>query len=273
MSELLLLLREEGHTSLPQTTQTLLGTKHHRVLQVMISNRETVCEGAYIYLGIKNGLEKIISPHVYHESEISVFIHINGMQIYNNSQIQVWPITVKIFHSKYICKPFVAGIYCEDSKPQSSSNYLYDCVEEAKNLIKNGIELHGRRYSIKISGIIADAPARAFIKCCKPPNSFFACERCITKGISVGNKRAIKRVYPEINCTKRNKESFLKQEQPEHHKNNIESALLQLPNFDIINSVVIDSMHLLYLGVMKLLLKKWIMKKVLQSLKDIKYTV
>lgn len=46
VTELLFLLREEGHTSLPQTAQTLLGTKHHRVLQVMTSNRET--EGAYI---------------------------------------------------------------------------------------------------------------------------------------------------------------------------------------------------------------------------------
>lgn len=56
---------------------------------------------------------------------------------------------------------------------------------------------------------------------------------------SVGNKRSIKRIYPEMNCTKlyiRNKESFLKQEQSEYHKENIKSALLQLPNFDIIIS-------------------------------------
>jgi len=56
VTELLTLLREEGHTSLSQTAQTLLGTKHHCVLQVMTSNRET--EGAYIYLGIQKGFEK-----------------------------------------------------------------------------------------------------------------------------------------------------------------------------------------------------------------------
>lgn len=75
--------------------------------------------------------------------------------------------------------------------------------------------------------------------------------------------------YPEMNCTKRSKESFLKQKQTEHHKDNIGSALLQLPNFDVINSVAIDSMHLLYLGVIKMLLEKWIVKKSIAGLKKL----
>jgi len=44
-------------------------------------------------------------------------------------------ISVKIVHSNYVCKPFIAGIYCGDSKAQSSNNYLYDFVKEAKSLI------------------------------------------------------------------------------------------------------------------------------------------
>lgn len=39
------------------------------------------------------------------------------------------------------------------------------------------------------------------------------------------------------------------------------SPLLILPNFDIINNVVLDSMHLLYLGVIKYLLESWTAKK------------
>lgn len=142
VTELLLILREKGHASLPKKAQALLGTKHYRMLHVMQSNRET--EGAYMYLGIQNGLEKLISPDVYRENEISVLIHIDGMQIYNNSQIQVWPITVKIFHSNYVCKPLVAGIYCGDSKPRSSNDYLDDFVKDARNLTNNGVDLHGK---------------------------------------------------------------------------------------------------------------------------------
>lgn len=42
VSELLLILKEEGHT-LPRTVQTLLDTKHHRILQVIERLREYIC--------------------------------------------------------------------------------------------------------------------------------------------------------------------------------------------------------------------------------------
>lgn len=137
---------------------------------------------------------------------------------------------------------------------------------EAKHLISNGLEIRGKRYSFKIRVLIADAFARAFLKYCKQPNSFYACERCVTKGISVGKKRK-KRVYSEMNCESRNKKSFQNREQPEHHKDDVDPISLQLPDFNIINSVVIDSMHLLFLGVMKNLLEKWIIHKNVAGLK------
>jgi len=70
-----------------------------------------------------------------------------------------------------------------------------------------------------------------------------------------------------MNCKSRSKESFKNREQPQHHKDNVDSILLKLPDFNIINSVVIDSMHLLYLGVMKTLLEKWILKKSIAGFK------
>lgn len=81
------------------------------------------------------------------------------------------------------------------------------------------------------------------------------------QGVSVGKKRAIKGVYSEMNCKNRNKKSFKNREQSQHHKDDINSTLLKLLDFNIINSVVIDFMHLYYFGVMKILLKKWIIKK------------
>lgn len=62
-------------------------------------------------------------------------------------------------------------------------------------------------------------------------------------------------------------ESFQNREQPEHHKDDVDPILLQLPDFNIINSVVIDSMHLLFLGVMKSLLEKWVIHKSVAGLK------
>lgn len=76
VTELLLLLRDEGFTTLPKTGQTLLGTTHYRTVQVMSSFQGT--DGSYAYLGIKHGLKKII-PVDYKKREIKIFIHSDGM--------------------------------------------------------------------------------------------------------------------------------------------------------------------------------------------------
>lgn len=70
-----------------------------------------------------------------------------------------------------------------------------------------------------------------------------------------------------MNCQNRSKNSFENRKQPGHHKDNVDSILLQLPHFNIINSVVIDSMHLLFLGVMKSLLEKWLIQNIVARLK------
>lgn len=50
--------------------------------------------------------------------------------------------------------------------------------------------------------------------------------------------------------------SFKKQRQVEHHLGR--SPLLDIPNFDPVKSVFLDSMHLLYLGIMKWILQQLI---------------
>lgn len=206
MTDLLRILREEGHLSLLTTAQRLLGTKHHRFLQPMKSIKNT--QGQYIYTGIKHGLDLIINTQVFTEEEIGVLVHIDGMQLHNNSQTQVWPIIMKVFHEEYKCEPFTIALYCGDSKPASAHDYLIDFVTEATNLINQGVTINSKTYSFRIIAIVADSPARSFIKCIKPPGAFYACERWTIKGISVGKKLKKKRVYPETNCSKRTKESF-----------------------------------------------------------------
>ncbi|CAD6216491.1 GSCOCG00011336001-RA-CDS [Cotesia congregata] len=252
ISELLVILREEGHPTLPKTAQALLQTKHHQVVETITSLKETDCD--YKYLGVANGLKKMISSRVFLENTIEVLIHIDGMQIYKNSNIQVWPITVKIFNRNYTSHPFVAAIYCGDSKPANVKEYLSDFVVECKNLINNGIVIDEKNYSFKIIAIVADSQARSYIKCCKAAGTFYACERCTIEGKSVGEKKRKKRVYPEMDCELRTRESFKKQTQKSHHKDGLKSLLRKLPNFDPVNSVILDSMHLLHLGVIKTLM-------------------
>lgn len=95
---------------------------------------------------------------------------------------------MKIFHKEYNCEPFTVALYCGDSKPASAHDYLLDFVTEATKLINDEVIINTRTYSFRIIGIIADSPARAFVKCIKPPGAFYTCERCSVKGISVGKK-------------------------------------------------------------------------------------
>lgn len=69
-----------------------------------------------------------------------------------------------------------------------------------------------------------------------------------------------KRVYPETNCEKRSKDSFVNKTQPEHHQENVTTSLIKISGFDPVKDVLLDSMHLLFLGAMKYLLLKWIEK-------------
>lgn len=255
VTDLLNVLRSEGYASLPKTTETLLGTMHCRPLQQMPGINNIV--GEYIYLGLKKGLKNIISPEVYIEETISLLIHVDGMQVYHSSSKQVWPIAVKIYHPNYIAKPFVAAIYCGDSKPLSVENYFFDFVVEENDLIENGIELYGKKYSIEIMAIVADSPARAFLKCCKAPGTFYACERCTTKGISVVIGRSKKRVYPQTDAELRTRQSFEEKLQREHHYENYNSPIFLMKNLDPIKQVVLEVMHLFYLNNMKWLLNKW----------------
>ena len=69
------------------------------------------------------------------------------------------------------------------------------------------------------------------------------------------------RVYPDIDCPRRTKKSFKKKSQPEHHHDDETSPLLRIHKFNPVKGVLLDSMHLLAEGAMKLLLQKLIFGK------------
>ncbi|XP_074096472.1 uncharacterized protein LOC141525754 [Cotesia typhae] len=265
ISELLVLLREEGHPTLPKTAQTLLKTKPQQVVESIPSLKET--DSDYKYLGVAEGLQKMILPKIFLEDTIEVLIHIDGIQVYKNSQMQLWPISVKVCNPNYTTHPFVAAIYGGDSKPANVKQYLSDFVKECKKLIKHGITIDKKKYAFRIVAIVADSQARSFIKCCKAAGTFYACERCTIKGKSVGKKRHKTRIYSEMDCELRTRESFNNHTQKEHHKEGLKSPLRKLPDFDPVGSVVLDSMHLLYQGVMKTIMESLILRTSVARLK------
>ena len=98
-----------------------------------------------------------------HGSELSLNIFVDGLPLHKSSSSQFWPILANIHQMPHI-SPFIVGIFHGTSKPDSLNDYLTQLVEELNDLMNRGIILNNKKYDIIVRTIIADSPARSFIK-------------------------------------------------------------------------------------------------------------
>ncbi len=78
-----------------------------------------------------------------------------------------------------------------------------------------------------LSGICCDSPATSFMMNIKTHSAYYACRKCITRGLWVGNiinlyshaKTAGQVIYLELDAPLRTDDSFRKRLQVNHHKN------------------------------------------------------
>lgn len=135
-----------------------------------------------------------VRPSIFEDDVIKILVNVDGFPIFNNSKQSYWPILAQIYHGKLYCKPFVVALWHGVSKPASIESYLEDFVNEVNDLTKNGVQVENKLYGFELKAIVADTPARAFLKCTKSHTAFYACERCETRGesIEVEKKRKTK---------------------------------------------------------------------------------
>lgn len=87
----------------------------------------------------------------------------DGLPLHKSGPKQFWPILMKIYGM--ISVPvMVIAIFCGDAKPESAEDYLRQFVTELNELQDKGVFINGRKFSVAPRAIIADSPARAFIK-------------------------------------------------------------------------------------------------------------
>ena len=204
----------------------------------------------YIYIGIRSNLEKTIKSYC-NWKEIDCFsisINVDGMSPFNSSSTSLWPILVSV--NKRPFKVFVCTL-TYGNKP-SNCNFLDECISELNYIINNGIYIDGKTIKICLDSIICDAPARAMLKATVGHNAKNGCERCHVKGEYIENRI----IFRDINATERTHELFIQKYDTTYHKS--DSNLLNINNFNIINQMPLDYMHLICIGVTKKLLKYWI---------------
>ncbi|ODM93164.1 hypothetical protein Ocin01_13518, partial [Orchesella cincta] len=118
------------------------------------------------------------------------------------------------------------------------------CLEE------DGVIVNGTLYLVNVSCVVADAPARAFVKGIKPHTAYHACERCQDDGNWNGRM-----CFSRTPGVLRSDQSFRIKVDSDHHV--VDSPLLQL-RLGMVTNVVLDYMHLICLGVMRKLLHLWL---------------
>lgn len=75
-------------------------------------------------------------------------------------------------------KPFIITVHCKTGKPEDTNIYLFKFKDELNRILKDGIEISGKKWEINIMYCIYDTPSRVFTKCINGYTGFYACETC-----------------------------------------------------------------------------------------------
>ncbi|CAL8141491.1 unnamed protein product [Orchesella dallaii] len=150
------------------------------------------------------------------------------------------------------------GLYFGDKKP-SNLEFLQEFIADCKEMETNGLTVDDKIYYFRLSKILADAPARSFLKAVKNHNSYYGCERCNQRGEWSG------RVV--FNCNSsvlRTDSSFRSKRDIAHH--NGDSIFLEL-DIDMVSQFPLDYLHLVCLGVVRKVLRQWVKGKLPHKLR------
>lgn len=237
----LLKILHPHHPDLPLDSRTLLKT--NKTFQVV-----SMDTGHFIYFGVVNGLLRLFNAGLVVARAIHVKVNIDGLPLFKSSRTTFWPILMSVKEC-VINKPFVVALYVGKGKPSSVHSYLSSFISEMKTLLCNGFYFNGMSIALFWECLVADTPARAYVKCVKGHCGYYSCEKCEITGRYSEKLRKV--TFIPTNCAKRTGASFVAQSQPAHHTG--VSPLTELA-VDLVASVPLDYMHLVCLGVMKKLI-------------------
>lgn len=251
VNSLLMVLKSEG-LDLPKDVRTLMNTpRSHNIINMN--------PGTYIHFGLKKMLSIILQfniKYLRNLDEISISFNIDGLPLAHSSKQQFWPILCSIINVPLLSKlVFAIGLYFSTlKKPESIDDFLNLFINEAIELVKDGIIVDKKVLGVCIKQVICDSPAKAFLLNVKGHNSRVGCNTCLEEGEYKERRMA----FLGVNASLRTDGSFRAKSDDEYHKGN---SPLERLSIDMIEAVPIDYMHAVCLGAMKRLLKFWIRGK------------
>lgn len=194
---------------------------------------------------------------------LSLIINIDGCQVANSSNTSAWPIFVQInelppdLRKKHM---LLVAIYV-DKKHPLMNNFMRPIVDELRQLYQKGVTWkspEGVEINSKIIVTMGcfDSPARSAVARFKHHNGYYSCLYCYIKGKCVLRKKIVFPVQQNFRRLRTKldiERDMCKASEIGWPVKEIKgiSSFPTLPVFDISTGVVIDSMHAVYLGVVK----------------------
>ncbi len=254
---------------LPKDPRTLLKTPKG-------STKSLISGGECMYFNLKNkilskiksGLVDSVIPIVkkiqnnLNCSLITIAISIDGIPLTKSTNKQFWPVLVSVDQSTDK-KPFVASLFYGNTKLKNT-DFLKPFIDSCKKLELEGIVIDCKPFQFRVSRIMADAPARSFIKGIRNHNSYEGCERCNQVGEWRGRV-----VYPYTEFEKlRSDDDFLVLENAEIVSRHIcQRSIFSELQIGLVTQVPLDYLHLVCLGVVRKLVRTWVKGKLPYRLK------
>lgn len=241
INALLKILRQH-FVSLPVDARTLKSTPRNPV-------SKQIEGGQYTHYGVEKVLEdycNALSRSL--PTTITLHFNIDGLPLSKSSGRQVWPILLSMDDSTV----YNVGVFEGLQKPVNCNEYLQPLVDDLFKL--DGKYIYAdHEINLKIGAFVCDAPARAFILNIKGHTGYSSCNKCTQKGEWMQHKMVFK--YTDY-VSKRTDQHFREKQYPDHHKNLDQIILERLP-INMVTSMVLDYMHVVCLGVMRMLLRCW----------------
>ncbi|CAF0999379.1 unnamed protein product [Rotaria magnacalcarata] len=207
-------------------------------------------------------------------NRITLIIHVDGASLVKLSKQSIWPCFASIVElpppaREYQKNIVLLSLWTSKVKPDPNI-FLQETIEELKLLIDTGtsIFINGQEYEIsfRTQYFVSDLPAKALF--CKTINfnGYSACTECCSTGEwSAGSKTV---VYPftQNNLTPRTHATYLDAAKEAQKKsirsktvsvNGIKGLSTLLQIFEYPRQIVFDYMHLVCLGHVPSVIKRW----------------
>ena len=212
-----------------------------------------------------------------HENNISFIFHTDGVPVFKSSKTSMWPIFLMINELPYKMRKqrenmILAGLWFGQNKPVM--NMFCGPLHQSLHELEHGVEvkLLNKEEILKVHGylfgVACDTPARSEVININQHTGGYCCPKCVQAGENFrtnkgGNIRTFPYNIDDPNGPERTADGIKSDAQEAMdtrktiHGVKGPSFLMFCPMFDPVQNMGIDYMHLLFLGIARLLLNLW----------------